>query len=167
MISSSCCEQAAPGCWVLWGLNSAVARSVRLLGASYCAYLLERCGSEAAHLCARAQRRRLAVSTGLPVFRLEAASGAARGAWRGICLRWRSANPSCSSTLLWLSRRACFLDLLAARIDVYEENERRSSPHAVLVGRTGCLRHRKRARTQLTKELYWSGCSHPQTSAAT
>ena len=42
------------------------------------------------------------------------------------------------TTLLWLSRRACFLDLLAARIDVYEENERRSTPHAVLVGRTGC-----------------------------
>ena len=52
------------------------------------------------------------------------------------------------------SSESLLLDLLAARIDVYEENERRSTPHTVLLGPTGCPAGQKRARTQLTKEIY-------------
>ena len=143
------------------GLNSAVARLKRLLGASgrIVAYLLERCGSEAAQLCA--QRRRFGFCL-LVWFFVSKVSEASQGGVEGILESYGPATfDAAFTTLLWLSRRACFLDLLAARIDVYEENERRSTPHAVLVGRTGCA-GRKRARTQLTKELYWSGCSHTQ-----
>ena len=67
------------------------------------------------------------------------------------------------TTLLWLSRRACFLDLLAARIDVYEENERRSTPHAVLVRRTGCLRWSKTSpHTAHQRALLERLFSHPK-----
>ena len=99
------------------------------------AYLLERCGSEAAQLCA--QRRRFGFCL-LVWFFVSKVSEASQGGVEGILESYGPATLDAAfTTLLWLSRRACFLDLLAARIDVYEENERRSTPHAVLVGRTG------------------------------
>ena len=148
---------------MLLGLNSAVARLKRLLGASgrIVAYLLERCGSEAAQLCA--QRRRFGFCL-LVWFFVSKVSEASQGGVEGILESYGPASLDAAfTTLLWLSRRACFLDLLAARIDVYEENERRSTPHAVLVRRTGCLRWSKTSpHTAHQRALLERLFSHPK-----
>ena len=96
--------------------------------------------SEAAQLRARcAQRRRLGWVCGLPVFCLEGVCG-----FSGKCgrhyRRVRASDPRSASRESRLDSRSesLLLDLLAARLGVYEENERHSSPHAVLVGPTGC-----------------------------
>ena len=123
---------------LVWGLNSAAARSVRRLGAS-----VRICSSDAAlrqPLCAHAVHSGggLGWVCRFPVFRLEGVWGSSRRCVRhsgGVRAGEPRSLRDCSQVS---SSESLLLDLLAARIGVYEENERHSSPHAVLVGPAGC-----------------------------
>ena len=111
------CAQAAPGSGALGAelCCLAIGATAGRLGA----YLLERCGAEAAQLCARCAQRGGLGWAAQAVFRLEGVlrfSGRRGRHSGGVRLARLGAG---FTTLLWLSRRACFLDLLAARIDVY------------------------------------------------
>ena len=101
--------------------------------------MLGRRGAEAAHLPSTAAAL-LAVSAGLPFFVSKvsgAAQGGVGGTLEGSGLATLDRLRDCPSLP---SSESLLLDLLAARIGVYEENERHSSPHAVLVGPAGCVR---------------------------
>ena len=110
-----------------------------------------------------AQRRRLgAVSAGLPFF-VSKASGAAQGGVGGTLEGFGLATSIGFATVPSLpSSESLLLDLLAARIDVCEENERHSSPHAVLVGPTGCRLVSNEPKHSSPKRFTGAVCSHIQ-----
>jgi hypothetical protein len=89
------------------GLNSAVARLKRLLGASgrIVAYLLERCGSEAAQLCA--QRRRFGFCL-LVWFFVSKVSEASQGGVEGILESYGPATLDAAFTPLAVSQSLLF-----------------------------------------------------------
>ena len=104
----------------------------------------------------------LAVSAGLPFF-VSKVSGAAQGGVGGTLEGYGLVNldrlRDCSHVS---SSESLLLDLLAARIDVCEENERHSSPHAVLVGPTGCRAVRNEPKHSSPKRFTGAVCSHIQ-----
>ena len=75
------------------------------------------------------------------------------------CLRWRSTILRDSPSLSKVSAELAF-ETIATRIDVYEENERRSSPHAVLGSENWRDLKKKRARTQPPKRSTGAVFSH-------
>ena len=130
------------------------------------AYLLERCGSEAAQLCAHAVHSGGGGwSAGVPVFRLEGVWGFSKrcvrhsgGVWASDPRRSFHDSPlAVSQSLLFGLARGAHRRLRRERTPQYSSRSPR---------RTYWLfRGKKRAQTQLTKELYWSGCSHIQKCA--
>ena len=113
----------------------------------------------------RAQRRRSAlwlVSAG-PGFSSRRCLGLLEEVWEAL---WGGSGLATSigfATVPSLpSSESLLLDLLAARIGVYEENESHSSPHAVLVGPTGCRAVRNEPKHSSPKRFTGAVCSHIQ-----
>ena len=114
----------------------------------------------------RAQRRRCGGAwLGLQASRffVSKVSGASQGGVGGTLEGYGLANldrlRDCSHVS---SSESLLLDLLAARIDVCEENERHSSPHAVLVGPTGCRLVSNEPKHSSPKRFTGAVCSHIQ-----
>ena len=113
-------EQAAPG---LGGGALGAELCCRAIGATagrLSAYLFERCGSEAAQLCAHAAHSGGGLGWAqVSRFFVSKASEAAQGGVGGlfICLRWRSAILRESSSL-WQVSQTILCEAPATRIDI-------------------------------------------------
>ena len=117
------------------------------------AYLLERCGSEAAQLCAHlCTARRLAAQVSR--FFVSKVSEAPRGGVGGTLEEY---GLGADFTTLRRRAQSLLFGLAYEHLDdVYAQNERRCSCYSSSRRTCWLLRGLKRAQTQLTKELYWS-----------
>ena len=110
-----------------------------------------------------AQRGGLGWAAQVSRFFVSKVSGASQGGVGGTLEGFGLATSIGFATVPSLpSSESLLLDLLAARIGVYEENESHSSPHAVLVGPTGCRAVRNEPKHSSPKRFTGAVCSHIQ-----
>ena len=146
----------------LWGLNSAVSRSVRLLAplSIYALSVITSTLPKGSPIARTAEALGCVRSTAVFVAKV---SGAPRGGVGGTLEGSGLANLDRLRDYSHVSSsESLLLDLLAARIDVCEENERHSSPHAVLVGPTGCRLVSNEPKHSSPKRFTGAVCSHIQ-----